>query len=144
MHHQFGPRGVLMPKQWAAVASLVTVVILAAAAFWVSRDTSSRSLAPFEVSPQPFDRAGWASGSARLRIAMARHLTASGQLAGKSAAELTDLLGPPGPESTGTELSWYLGPRRSGAALMFPYQEYLVVALDDQGTSERAHIVNRD
>jgi hypothetical protein len=121
----------------AFVLGMVKLVVV-----W--RQNHLHAIAPTNVRPEKFDPAGWHSGSATRRAAMARQLTAGEELIGKSRAEITQLLGPPLEGATDNRLEWFLGERESPASLMFPYEEYLIVTLDDRGVCQRAEIFNRD
>jgi hypothetical protein len=108
---------------------------------WVNR---GHRVAPTHVQPRPFDHAGWASGGAKLRHGMARHMIASGELIGLSEEDITARLGLPGGWSSETCLRWYLGKRQSGASMMWDYEEYLAVILDERGVCTGAAIDSRD
>jgi hypothetical protein len=107
--------------------------------------------APTEVAPMAFDAIRWKEGCAKDRIAMARQLVADRTLVGKSETAVTAMLGP-GTTTNAWQVAdafldqraWHLGLRASGASLMFPYDEYLVVYLDDARTVTDAVVFNKD
>lgn len=75
-----------------------------------------------------------------------RELVAEGRLVGLTQAEATQLLGPPDHQldpSSKWSLGWYLGTRESAHVMFFPYEEYLVVKLED-GLVRDAWIVDLD
>jgi len=136
-----------MRQRWKRLAWLTGILAAVAGfgAFAVSRWEAYRfRVAPTDVRPQPFDPAGWATGSATLRHGMARQLVAEGMLVGRTQAELGELLGPPVRVSFTDALGWYLGERAEPTGLMWNYDEYLLVYLDERGQCREATIGGRD
>jgi hypothetical protein len=128
---------------WLSVAAAIGVTV---AAMWFVQDRRERyrfSIAPTVPSPIPFEKAGWASGSATLRHGMARQMIADGELVGLSRAEIVDRLGQPS-EKHGDTLHWYLGQREDPTGYMWNYEEYLVVSFDARPNCQTAIIIGRD
>lgn len=109
-------------------------------------------VAPTELPELAFDAARWQAGDAAERIGMARRLIASEALLGKSSLQLEEMLGPAAIDTIDASRAtsgpprrrWHLGQRESGASLMFPYDEWLVVELNHAGVATRAVIVSLD
>lgn len=92
-------------------------------------------------------RKEWLLTPPEFRGRLARRIVGGGLLAGMSRSELTAALTAPemiNPPPSTYPLCWYIGPRRSGSALMFPYQEYLVVKLGAANQVIDAQIANFD
>ncbi len=75
---------------------------------------------------------------------MARHLIESRDLVGRSKDYILTQLGATLTDRTEGGLEWYLGRRKGGASLMWDYEGYLVVTLNDRGECEKAYIYERD
>jgi hypothetical protein len=89
----------------------------------------------------------WLLIPSEFRGGLARRLVADSLLMGMSRSNLISALTTPeitNPPPSTYPLCWYIGPRRSGAVLMYPYQEYLVVALGSGNIVSSAQIVNFD
>ena len=105
--------------RWTRLAGPAAAVLVGASvtALVVDRWQAYRfRVAPTQVTPRPFDPAGWASGSATLRLEMARHLIDSGELTGLSRDGIVGQLGPPtgGRESGCWSGGWGRGRTRPG------------------------------
>lgn len=107
------------------------------------------SVAPTETVAVPFDQAGWASGDATQRHAMAKRMTDSRELIGETRDELIRRFGTPAKEGddwgAGDRWSeWSLGERRSPVALLGNYREFLRVVFDKCGNVDQAYIWDYD
>ena len=92
-------------------------------------------------------RSQWLLTPPEFRGRLARRIVADGLLTGMSRSDLIAGLTAPeitNPPPSSYPLCWYIGPRRSGSALMFPYQEYLVVNLGSANQVAGVQIVNFD
>ena len=90
-------------------------------------------------------RTEWLLTPPEFRGPLARRIVSNGVLSALPRADLISALTAPeitNPPPSTYSLCWYIGPRRSGSALMFPYQEYLVVELDASGNAATIDIVN--
>ena len=71
-----------------------------------------------------------------------KDLVEKGTLIGKTRPAIVSMLGAPH-SSWGTDgLKWSLGKRDSGAAMMFPYEEYLVVEFDSKALAVSSKLVS--
>lgn len=89
----------------------------------------------------------WLFTPSEFRGDLARRIVSQNMLHGLSRSELVTALTSPdisnSPPSS-FSLCWYVGPRHSGALLMFPYAEYLVIQLDTTQHVLKATIHNFD
>ena len=92
-------------------------------------------------------RREWLLTPPEFRGRLARRIVADGLLTGMSRSDLIVALTPPeitNPPPSTYPLCWYIGPRRSGSVLMFPYQEYLVIKLGSANQVSNVQVVNFD
>lgn len=89
----------------------------------------------------------WLLTPPQFRGSLARRLVDRGVLLGMTHRDLISALTTPdqrnAPPST-MPFAWYLGSRRSGANLMFPYEEFLIVRFGASDVVEDVEIVNLD
>jgi hypothetical protein len=130
-------------RRWVLTGLLVVGMALVAAVL-VLREIGRHRVAPTDVGPMPFDARGWASGSATKRHGMAIHLVESRGLVGRPKDDIINQLGPPLSDHREGRLEWYLGQRKSGASMMWNYQGYLAVTLNNRGECQEAYIYNLD
>lgn len=92
-------------------------------------------------------RREWLLTPPEFRGQLARRIVADRLLTRMARSDLIAVLTVPeitNPPPSSYPLCWYIGPRRSGSALMFPYQEYLVVNLGSTNEVDGVQIVNFD
>lgn len=126
------------------IGLLLFMVVIVGSALALQEIKQRHRIAPTNVGPLAFDSRGWASGSATKRNGMARSLVENRTLEGQPKDHVINMLGQPTHERLDGQLEWYLGPRKSGASLMFDYQGYLVTTLDGNGNCATAIISERD
>lgn len=100
------------------------------------------AVAPPSVASVPFDATQWQLATAEIKIGMAHELVREAVLLGQSKADVTALLGDTHSPWGDGGIKWFLGKRKSGGSLMFPYEEYLVLELDDNGVVTNATVMN--
>lgn len=89
----------------------------------------------------------WLLTPPEFRGPLARRIVRGDLITGMSRPDLIAALTTPeitNPVPSTYPLCWYVGPRRSGSLLMFPYQEYLVVTLGTVNEVINAAVTNFD
>jgi hypothetical protein len=131
---------------WLTIATLVVTAAAALVVFVQDRRERYRSrVAPTQTTPIPYDRVGWATGSATLRHGMALQMIDRNELIGLSRVEIVDKLGTPSRGGDGDlSLAWYIGQREEPTGWFWNYEEYLSVRFDDRDVCERAVIFGVD